>query len=214
MASLLKSGSSWLLAASLLLPACASTTPNDDAKVVTDLRRLERLVKGIETGVDAVTLDADEAAAANSDFTIQDCMVLKATLAFGRTLSDHDLDTAFAYAMSADGQTSRWLLARVMVDHGRYDSATQLLVADVAARPDQASKRVWRWWQQGFRRRADYSSMSLEFTDALLRQFVAETASGKLAVARIFGKGEAEAALPIEPFKAAIGYENLSNRLK
>jgi hypothetical protein len=214
MTSSVTSAVPWLLAASLLLPACAPTTANDDAKVVTDLRRLERLVKGIATGVDAVTLDADEAAAADSDFTIQDCMVLKATLTFGRTLSDHDLDTAFAYSMAPDGATSRWLLARVMVDHGRYDSAAELLVTDVEARPEKASTRVWTWWQEGFRRRADYSSMSLQFTDALLRQFVAQTASGKLAVARIFGKGEAEAALPIEPFKAAIGYENLSARLK
>ena len=204
-----------LLAATLLAGACEAT--GGDAQVVADLHQLQEQVKAISLGLATVPLDDSEAADAadaggGEDFTERDRMALKVTLDFGRTLTPESYASAVAYALSSDGVTIRWLIARVCVERGHVDDAARLLVLDVSERPDQASYRIWKWWRFSFHRRPDFPALSLQFTDALLHQFETGSSAAKLAVARIFEKGEAEAKLSRAAFEKAIGYRNNHNK--
>jgi hypothetical protein len=73
-------------------------------------------------------LDDSDAAGAGADFTERDRMALKVTLDFGRTLTPDTYSSAVDYALSSDGASIRWLIARVCVERGQVDDAARLLV--------------------------------------------------------------------------------------
>lgn len=122
-------------------------------------------------------------------------------------ISDDHLSAVEQFALTKDGKTVRWVLARLLVERDKFDFVAHVLVADLAENKDERSYRMWKWWEYNFGERKDFMELSRKIGIALIEQFENGNADYKLVVAELFGKGEAEAKLTTNQFKTAIDFD-------
>ena len=68
----------------------------------------------------------------------------------------------------------------------------------------RAAFSVWKAWHAHFSRRDDFDALTREIGDALLAEFDRGDHATRVAVAMLFGRGEAEAALSTIDFRRAV----------
>ena len=125
-----------------------------------------------------------------------------------KKISDEHLSSVEQFALSKDGESIRWLLAIFMVERGKFDSAANLFLFELAKK-QQGDRRyaMWKSWEYYFGERKDYLELSRRIGISLVHQFEIGNADYRLVIAELFGKGAAEAKLSLDEFKKAIDFD-------
>lgn len=110
-----------------------------------------------------------------------------------------------AYALEeAPPEGALWLV-KLLVERGRFEGAAQAAIRAVKERDERRSV-LWTWWDRNLRNRSEEADLRRRFTEALLVEFERGPGPRRRIVSELFGKGDAEARLPLEEFKRAIGH--------
>ena len=129
---------------------------------------------------------------------------LKHLEALNGVLTQADLPTVEAFALTPEGKPFAFAFARLLIERGRYDSAANLIVTFMLDIPQERDYRMWKWWEFSFGSRPDYSDMSIQMADSLVSQFNAGPLERRIVVAEIFSKGADAAALSPPDFRKLI----------
>lgn len=136
-----------------------------------------------------------------------DRAALKRLNKLNKSIADKHLKTVEAFGARKSSRPIAFALLRLLAERSRYDSAAHLATVhlDSAKDPQYA---MWKWWEYNFGERKEYLKMSKLYSAALVRRFEKGDKATKLTVAKIFGKGEAEAKMSVADFKKAIGFKD------
>jgi hypothetical protein len=130
--------------------------------------------------------------------------VLQALRDVGQSISDDQLTTVEQFALTDEAIAIRWLLARLLVERGRFDAAANVIVTGLL--PEQANRKymMWKWWEYSFRARPDFADLSERIAHALIQQFAEGTVERRQVVADLFNLGATGPHMTVPEFRRAV----------